>query len=64
MDGKTYDVWNRLKSTANNGTGIYTCTDADDKRHINELINAGYITGGGKLLGMPFFIYLRKQISV
>lgn len=55
MDGKTYDVWNKLKSTANNGTGIYTCTDADDKRHINELINAGYITVSWKTSQDAFF---------
>ena len=49
MDGKTYDVWNKLKSTAN------TCTDADDKRHINELINAGYITVSWKTSRDAFF---------
>lgn len=44
MDGKTYNVWNKIKSIAKNGTGIYHCTDTSDKRCVNELISAGYIT--------------------
>ena len=44
MDGRTYEVWNKIKSIARSGTGIYHCADTDDKRRINELINAGYIT--------------------
>lgn len=44
LNGKTYDVWNEIKYLAKNGTGMYHCTDIDDKRRINELVNAGYIT--------------------
>lgn len=44
MEGRTYEVWNKIKSIARNGTGIYHCADTDDKRRIHELINAGYIT--------------------
>lgn len=44
MDSRTYDVWNKIKSIAQNGTGIYHCSDMDDKRRINELIHAGFIT--------------------
>ena len=44
MDGKTYDIWKKLKSIAKNGAGVYHCADIDDKRRINELINAGYVT--------------------
>ncbi len=44
MDSRTYDVWNKIKTIANNGTGMYHCADMNDKRRINELVNAGCIT--------------------
>ncbi|MDE6052193.1 MAG: hypothetical protein K2G55_00220 [Lachnospiraceae bacterium] len=44
MDVKTYDLWKKIKSIARNGSGIYHCTDMDDKRRVYELIHAGYIT--------------------
>lgn len=44
MDAKTYVIWNKIKSIARNGSGTYHCADLNDKRRINDLINAGYIT--------------------
>lgn len=49
LNGQTYNVWNEIKSIAKNGTGIYHCTDTDDIRRINELVNAGYITVSWKI---------------
>lgn len=44
MNSTTYHVWDNIKSLAENGTGIYHCSDARDIKCINELVNAGYIT--------------------
>lgn len=57
MDAKTYDTWNKIKSIARNGCGTYHCADTNDKRCINELINAGYITVSWKTtLDAVFYI--------
>ena len=44
MNGATYRVWDKIKAIAVNGAGIYHCSDIEDIRRINELVNAGYIT--------------------
>lgn len=44
MDGKTYNIWNKMKSIAPNGSGVYHCADTDEKRCVYELANAGFIT--------------------
>lgn len=62
LNGKTYAVWNEIKSIAQNRTGIYHCTDINDKRCINELINAGYITVSWKTaLDAVFHIAVEKD---
>ncbi len=62
MDGRTYEVWNKIKSIAKNGTGTYHCEDMDDKRRINELINAGYITASWKtVLDVVFHTAVEKE---
>lgn len=44
MNSATYLVWNKIKSLAADGKNTYHCSDTEDIRRINELINAGYIT--------------------
>ncbi len=44
MDGVVYSTWNKLKFFSKNGTNAYHCSDTNEVRYINELVNAGYIT--------------------
>lgn len=44
MDVVVYRLWNKLKTISKSGTGTYHCSDKEDIKHINTLINAGYIT--------------------
>lgn len=44
MDGAAYNTWNKLKILSKNGNNTYHCSDINEVRYINELVNAGYIT--------------------
>lgn len=44
MNSTTYHVWDKIKSLAKNGSDNYHCSNVNEIRCINELVNAGYIT--------------------
>lgn len=57
MDGAVYNTWNKLKSFSKSGINIYHCSNINEVRYINELVNAGYITVSWKTaLDAVFYI--------
>lgn len=44
MDAAVYNTWDKIKRLAKTGDSTYHCLSIDEVRHINALVNAGYIT--------------------